>query len=291
MGGTRFIGRHVVKQLLTDNHQVTVFNRGFNNQILPSSVQKYTGDRKNKEDLSILFQNNSFDALIDLSAYFVEDLEALLFFAKNKIGQYIFCSTAMVYNFNEPKSEKIVFWESDYNKNSDEESYGFHKRQCEIFLSRNLDTKLTILRPTYVYGPFDYTNRLFKLFSWAKTKTRISIPKLCLSRRTQMVYAPDLAKAFSCTLDNPDAYGKAFNIANNEVVNYHQLVELAIKCTGKNVELVSEKLSENDFPFLLNFDTIINTGFTSQQLKFEPENSYLAGLQETYDWYMKNNKS
>ncbi len=191
----------------------------------------------------------------------------------------------MVYNFNTPEQ---VYWGLNFNKDDAYESYGYHKRQCEKFLSWHLGNRLTILRPTYVYGPFDYSNRLAQVFFWASTKNKIYIPGSSLKCKTQMVFAPDLAKAFTSALNNPNALGQAFNIAYKEAIDFYSLVELALKSTGKSIDLSTERLSENSFPFSLKYDSVIDIGFTSKQLKFVAETDYSKGFKQTFEWWKGN---
>ena len=45
LGGTLFLGRHVVQQALDDGHEVTIFTRGKTNPALFPAAEKLTGDR------------------------------------------------------------------------------------------------------------------------------------------------------------------------------------------------------------------------------------------------------
>ena len=70
MGGTRFIGRYLVKRLLSKGHQLTLFTRG--NNPIPEQIEHVKGDRKNQKDLKLLSEK-SFDVIIDSSGRTLDD--------------------------------------------------------------------------------------------------------------------------------------------------------------------------------------------------------------------------
>ena len=76
IGGTNFIGPHVVRALLAAGHEVTVFNRGKTDADLPAAVTRLTGDRA-EGDLAAL-AGAEFDATIDMCGYFPRAVEAVL---------------------------------------------------------------------------------------------------------------------------------------------------------------------------------------------------------------------
>ena len=106
IGGTRFVGRHLVEAALARSHEVTLFNRGKSNPDLFPQVETIIGDRA--KDLDKL-KGRVWEAVIDVVGYLprlvrlsAESLEAT-------IGRYVFISTISVYeNFR-----KIGIDESD----------------------------------------------------------------------------------------------------------------------------------------------------------------------------------
>ncbi|MGB0432516.1 MAG: NAD-dependent epimerase/dehydratase family protein, partial [Bacteroidia bacterium] len=78
IGGTNFIGRNLVEQLLQlPQFEVTLFNRGKTNPHLFKNVSTIIGNRKRKVDLESLF-THKWDFVIDTSCYFPQDLEWVL---------------------------------------------------------------------------------------------------------------------------------------------------------------------------------------------------------------------
>ena len=66
LGGTVFLGRHVVEAALARGHQVTLFNRGQSNPELFPDVEKLQGDRDG--DLTAL-EGRRWDAVVDTCGF------------------------------------------------------------------------------------------------------------------------------------------------------------------------------------------------------------------------------
>ncbi len=66
IGGTIFLGRHLVEAALEKGHEVTIFNRGWHNADLYPQIEKLRGNRAS--DLSVL-KGKSWDAAIDTCGY------------------------------------------------------------------------------------------------------------------------------------------------------------------------------------------------------------------------------
>ena len=89
LGGTQFLGRHVVDAALSRGHDVTLFNRGQTRPELFPDVEKLRGDRDG--DLDAL-EGRSFDAVVDTSGY-VPRLVSATLDALGDVGHYTFVST------------------------------------------------------------------------------------------------------------------------------------------------------------------------------------------------------
>src|SRR4051812_29131207 len=102
LGGTVFVGRHVVDTALARGHQVTLFNRGRTNPDLFPTVEKVRGDRDG--DLGAL-AGRSFDAVVDTSGYVPRIVRATLA-ALGDVGHYTFVSSISVYgDLSQPPTE------------------------------------------------------------------------------------------------------------------------------------------------------------------------------------------
>ena len=159
IGGTRFLGRHLVNSARARGHEVTLFNRGRTNPNLFGQVDKIQGDRE--KDLDQL--SGQWDAVIDTCGYFPRIVRMSAEALKGKVEQYVFISSISAY----ADFKKIGINESDpVGKIEDEtmeeitgESYGPLKALCEKAVQEVFGMDSLIIRPGLIVGPHDPTDR------------------------------------------------------------------------------------------------------------------------------------
>lgn len=166
VGGTRFIGRHVVQQALDRGHEVTVFHRGRTNAGLfagDDRVQRRTGDRNG--DLSAL-ADGAWDATVDTCAYLPRHVQSLADVLGERGGRHLIVSSVSAYA---PPSEAGFGEDAPLAELDDptvedvtEQTYGGLKVLCERAAVERYGPGTLVVRPTYVVGPDDYTWR----FPW-----------------------------------------------------------------------------------------------------------------------------
>ncbi|MDX2058380.1 MAG: NAD-dependent epimerase/dehydratase family protein [Gemmatimonadales bacterium] len=158
IGGTGFIGPHMVRQALARGHQVTLFNRGRTNPGLFPQAEKLVGDRDG--GLGVL-KGRSWDAVIDTSGYIprtVRDSAQLL--AKN-VRRYVFISTGDVYasfskvGIDEDEPLDVL---DDPKSEDASKYYGAFKAICERTVREFYPDGHTILRPGWIIGAGDYND-------------------------------------------------------------------------------------------------------------------------------------
>ena len=94
LGGTRFVGRHLVETLVVDGHTVTVFNRGHTPLPL-QDVEQLVGDR-DTGDLGSL-RGRDWDVCLDVNGYLPQHVRASAELLADRVRRYAFISTASVY--------------------------------------------------------------------------------------------------------------------------------------------------------------------------------------------------
>ncbi len=160
LGGTVFLGRHIVEAALARGHEVTLFNRGQHNPDLFPEVEKLRGDRNG--DLAAL-QGRQWDAAIDTSGFVPRIVRASAEALANAVKHYTFISSISVYaDFTKPGIDE----NSPVAKLADEsveevtgETYGGLKALCEQAAEEVLPGKVLIVRPGLIVGPDDQTDR------------------------------------------------------------------------------------------------------------------------------------
>jgi 2'-hydroxyisoflavone reductase len=160
IGGTRFLGRHLVESALARLHDVTLFNRGKSNPDLFPQVETIRGDRE--KDINKL-EGRIWDAVIDVAGYVPRIVRLSAEVLKENAGRYVFISSISVYdNFR-----KVGLNESyPVGKLADEtieeitgETYGPLKALCEQVVHDLYAERALIVRPGLIVGPHDPTDR------------------------------------------------------------------------------------------------------------------------------------
>jgi 2'-hydroxyisoflavone reductase len=161
IGGTHFLGRHLVESALERSHDITLFNRGKSNPDLFPRLETILGDRE--KDVEKL-KDRIWDAVIDTSGYFPRIVRLSAQVLVPTVSRYVFISSISVYeNF-----KKVGINEMDpVGKIQDEtteeitgETYGPLKALCEQAVQDifGIDRTL-VIRPGLIVGPHDPTDR------------------------------------------------------------------------------------------------------------------------------------
>lgn len=159
LGGTVFLGRHVVEAALSRGHQVTLFNRGLTNTELFPDVEKRHGDRDG--DLDAL-GDRSWDAVVDTSGYVPRIVRATTERLVDRVDRYAFVSSISVYaDTSRPGVDESasVLQMSDEGDENVKTNYGGLKAACERVVQNAFGDRGVIIRPGLIVGPHDPTGR------------------------------------------------------------------------------------------------------------------------------------
>lgn len=188
IGGTVFLGRHIVSQALAAGHQITTLNRGTHDLDEQANVEKLRADREG--DLSIL-AGRSFDAVVDTCGYTPETVSKSLQALAGSVGTYIFISTVSAYG----DFSKIGISEDDpikYTQPGEQGDYGSLKADCEQVVTQLMPQRSIIIRPGLIAGPYDPTDRFTYWPARFAQGGTILVPDR-LERLIQFIDARDLA--------------------------------------------------------------------------------------------------
>ena len=194
LGGTVFVGRHVVEAALARGDEVTLFHRGRHGADLFPDVERLTGDRDG--DLSAL-AGREWDAVVDTSAYFPRQVRASAEALAGRVGHYAFVSSTSVYANHSrvgttEKAPVNEVPEGAPEELSTPELYGAFKALSERAAAEALPGRSLNVRAGLIVGPYDPTNR----FTYWVTRLARGGGTLAPEPRTQpvqLVDARDLA--------------------------------------------------------------------------------------------------
>lgn len=171
IGGTRFVGRHLVTAALARNHDLTLFNRGNHPNTFPH-VETIQGNRN--VDLAKL-SGGRWEAVIDTSGYLPRSVKASAEFLSQSVDRYVFISSISAYaDFSVAGIDETAHLKTLTNEQIDEANaidssgpnagsygalYGGLKALSEREIEEVFPDAALVIRPGLIVGPDDYTDR------------------------------------------------------------------------------------------------------------------------------------
>jgi len=189
IGGTQFVGRHLVEALLRDNHTITLFHRGKTNQNLFPQVEEILGDRDGETGK---LSGREWDICIDTCGYVPRVVRLSADLLRDKVELYLFISTGSVYHADNEAGMTEDSRLKDTIDESEEEvgryTYGPLKVMCENVVTEVFPDNHLIIRPGIIIAPYDPTDRLVY---WLR-RFAIAEQVLCPDNRDQPVQLIDM---------------------------------------------------------------------------------------------------
>jgi 2'-hydroxyisoflavone reductase len=296
LGGTGFIGPHLVREAIARGHDVTIFNRGRSNTHLFPQVKKLVGDRDGALDA---LKKGEWDAVLDNSGYVPRHVKDSAQLLKGRVGRYLFTSTISVFDLENPefplgvgsRLQKLSEPGSeDVNKH-----YGALKVLCEQHVNELYGADATIVRPTYVVGPGDHTQR----FTWWVVRTNRGGDMLAPGNpqsAATFIDVRDLAE-FSLHLLEHDTSG-TYNAAGPAGVMSFGGMLAGIRATG-NVPLrfhwmdaeflAKHEVGDSELPMWMGMDNPSGGALVENQSSIDKGLGFRSLAQtasDTLDWHL-----
>lgn len=235
LGGTLFLGRHLVEIARARGHEVTLFNRGQTAPELFPNVEQLRGDRE--RDLSAL-RGRSWDAVVDTSGYIPRVVGASAALLADRVEHYTFVSSISAYGtfpqlgmtedarvaeLPDPSAEDVA------------EHYGALKVACERAVDAALTGRACSVRAGLIVGPHDPTERFTYWVRRLAEGGRVLAPRPS-GQPVQLIDARDLA---AWILDGAQARRTGlFNATGPaEPLTLGALLERTRQATGGRAEL------------------------------------------------------
>lgn len=162
LGGTGFIGPHLTHEALQRGWKVTHFNRGHHGEAVPAGVETLVGDRHGQLDA---LRGRRWDAVVDNNGYVPKFVKMSSELLAPAAGYCLYVSSISAYaSFAKPNDEASP---TGVQKDLDAEqvtndSYGPMKALCEQYVMSAFKGRASVVRPGYIVGPLDPTDR----FTW-----------------------------------------------------------------------------------------------------------------------------
>ncbi len=279
MGGTRFVGKSLVKKLLEQNYDVDIFTRGNKPNLNGTNLIK--GDRNLLENI-LKIQNNKYEYIFDISGRELDQTKILLENLKFPFKRYIYVSSAGVYK----DSTELPLIESDP---IDTQSRHKGKFETENWLfTQNIP--FTSFRPTYIYGPQNYNKIENWFFERIVNKESIPIPGDG-NLITQLGHVSDLTDVMIKCIDYEKANNNIYNCSGKKGITIKGLIRTCADVCNVNIkdlilkEFNYRKLdpkSRKGFPIRLSHYQI-SISKIKNDLEWEPKYDLIGGLKNSFD--------
>lgn len=240
LGGTGFIGPHMVRACLARGHKVTLFNRGKRNSNLFPELETIIGNRDPEVDDGLEgLKGRKWDVVVDTSGYIPRHVDASAELLADVVSRYLFISTVAVYSDfsikNMDEDAPLIKLDDPTVEKVTGETYGGLKVLCEEAVQKHYGAAATILRPTYIIGPGDHTDRFIHYIHRPTEGGRMAMPGRA-DNPISFIDVRDLANFVEHCLANQ--ISGVFNTVNKPgVSNFGDLMDLSTSLNESDVKI------------------------------------------------------
>jgi nucleoside-diphosphate-sugar epimerase len=301
IGGTGTISSAITRQLLEQECELYLLNRGTRNETLPPGVHLIKADIQDEDRVSELIRNLEFDVVADFIAFEPSQLERDYRLFKGKTKQFIFISSASAYQ--KPLSDYRItegtplsnpYWE-----------YSRNKIACEDYLMkqyREYGFPITIVRPSHTYDERSIPLGVHgSKGTWQVARRMLENKPVIIhgdgTSLWTMTHNSDFAKGFIGLMGNIHAIGESVQITSDESVTWNQIYEAIADALGVKLNAVhvsSEFLdacSKEDYRGGLLGDKANSVVFDNSKLKrlvpgFVAATRFDQGVRQTVDYIL-----
>ena len=299
VGGTRFSGLYLWKELFDRGHDLTLYNRG---KYALKKVPKETdadfetrkaatrfikGDRLVAAELQEKLGNEKFDVVYDMNGREASDTAPLADIFNGKVDHFVYMSSAGVYK----KSLMMPHIEGD---EEDVKSRHKGKLETEAYL-RKIGIPFTSIRPTYIYGPGNYNPLEEYFFTRIDAGRTVCVPGHG-QHLTGLGHVEDLAVAMANVIGKDVAKGKIYNVQDTQSVTFEGLAKLCGAAMDKTPTIKFYNKKDFDFGEKKAFPMREQHFFCSVKdamtdLDWQPKFNMMDGLKDAYEKDFKVKKA
>jgi len=296
IGGTGNISTSVSKLCVERGIDLYLLNRG-TRKVEIKGVKILSADISNINEVSSVLKDHNWDAVVNWIAFNESDIDRDLNLFRNKTKQYIFISSASVYQ--KPPLHPVLTESTPlYNPVWD---YSKNKIACEERLNkayREENFPITIVRPSHTYdtvipvvigGWTEYT-----IIDRMKKGKKVIVHGDGTSLWI-ITHAIDFAKGFVGLLGHQQAIGHAFHITSDEILTWNQIYEAVAEAAGVEANIVhipSDFIvhQENSLEGSLLGDKSYSAIFDNAKIKmfvpdFKAVIPFNKGIKKTIEWF------
>lgn len=295
LGGNRYIGRHLVEDLASRGHQVTVLNS--HPSPLPPGVRRLHGDRRHPQVIPEILGplRDDFDAVFDNTSYQPSDLAPLIEIFRGRVQHFVFTSSTAVYLWSDiqPVTEEAPVSDDDSVNPSRE--YGAGKVRCERLLLAEFERSgfpATILRIGHTLGPHSPLPREHAFFARLRQGRPILVPGDGLPF-IHLVHVDDVASAMCAAISTPASPGHTYNVNGAQFASIGAYVRIMAAVVGVQPQIVHvpRETAKMLRPPILHWaewyrgGAVFSIERAKRDLIWQPAFSLEDGIVDSYRWF------
>lgn len=307
LGGTRFIGPHVVRSLVRLGHEVAVFHRSQKGTGLPPAVRHIPGDRQRLRDHVGDFAGFAPDVVIDMIAFTQREAEELLATFRNMAGRLVVISSGDVYRAfgvvsglqrgpiepmpltEEAPLRDVFYLARQVELGPEDPLYDYEKIFVERTVLADPALPATILRLPMVYGPGDYQHRLYPYVKrMDDQRPVILLDEGAAGWRSPRGYVEDVALAIVLAATSPSAAGRVYNVAEATSYTEAEWVRRIGEAIGWQGTVRTVRRGRLGIDINPDQDLVMDTSRIRAELAYREEVPSNEALQRTIAWERAN---
>jgi nucleoside-diphosphate-sugar epimerase len=307
VGGTRFVGPHVVRRLDDMGHEIALFHRGQTKADLPEDVRHILGDRRHLEDFADRFKRFAPQMVVDMIPVTEQDAQSVMGTFKGIAQRVVALSSQDVYRAygklihiesgpiepvplteDSPLRQKLYPYR-DRVEGPDDILYHYEKILAEQVFMGDPELPGTILRLPMVYGPDDYQHRLFEyLKRMDDHRPAILLEKGMANWRWTKGYVENVATAIVLAVTDDRATDRIYNVGERETLSEAEWVRevgLAAGWNGQVVVVPQDRLPDHLVPHI-NTDQhlVVDASRIRKELEYKEPVPRDEALRRTVAW-------
>lgn len=302
IGGTGLLSGAVLKESLRQGIEVTIVNRGRKSKNIPEGTNVIIADYRNKELMQTALQSKHFDTVIDFICYKKEHIQYSIELLAPFCTQYIFISSACVYDYSKPgimteESDKVF---KDWN-------YSVNKWESECFLMEQAQKQAinyTVIRPCITFDDSRIPYGMMPPYGFHWTFVERILHEKPIIRwnggttRWSMMRVEDFAAGLVGTIGNEKAYNQAFNICGDKSYSWNEIIECVEEVIKKKAVLYD--ISSDEYATIVpekkerilgrSSDLICSNKKIKELIPdYQIKYTLLQGIEKTIEAYKQNN--
>lgn len=310
IGGTGFIGSHVLRRLLDESHSVAVFHRGLSQNNWPREAPRIVGDRQRLADYVNEFDQFAPQVVLDMIPYVESEAETLMKVFRGRAGRVVAVSSQDVYRayglflrIEDGELEPTPYAEEaplraqlyPYRKmarGEEDLSYHYDKLPVERIVMNDPQLPFTVLRLPKVYGPGEKHRLLDYLKRMDDGRAAILLGERKSQWRWTRGYVEDVAAAIARAVTTGRAANRIYNLGESEALSEAEWVRSIGQAAGWRGEVVAlpEDLAPPSMhePYRWEQHLVADTGRIREELDYEEDVTRQEALQRTVAWERAN---